>query len=168
MQKLDKTSQATLHTFRERERQGHLPPLTLKYDEQQGFYVEAACNMQELTLVAEYLGQVRTGAQTLNDTNDSIMELLCHKRQADGSEDPEQSLVIVPYQFANAARFFNGINNSKKGSKKTVQNIKSMRCQVDGKATVLIFTKRAVKKGEVLVYDYNEAGKNMYPTSHFL
>ena len=95
------------------------------------------------------------------DKNDSIMELL-------SSEDPKQSLVVIPLAHANAARFFNGINNAKKGSKKKVQNIKSMRCQVDGLATVLIFTKRAVKKGEVLVYDYNEAGKNLYPTDHFI
>lgn len=43
-----------------------------------------------------------------------------------------------------------------------------MRCQVDGKATVLLFTKRAVKKGEQLVFDYNEAGKNWYPTDLFI
>lgn len=42
-----------------------------------------------------------------------------------------------------------------------------MRCQVDGKVTVLIFTKKSVKKGENLLYDYNEA-KNMYPTDEFV
>ena len=43
-----------------------------------------------------------------------------------------------------------------------------MRCQVDGKATVLLFTKRGVKAGEVLMFDYNEAGKGLYPTAHFV
>ena len=99
--------------------QGHLPPLFLRHDAIQGFYVEAACDLPELTLIAEYLGQVRTCAQTINDTNDSIMELLCCSGQ-DGAEDLDRSLVIVPYKYANAARYFNGINNSKKDSKRKI------------------------------------------------
>ena len=89
------------------------------------------------------------------------MELLC-------SGSPNTGLVVVPYVFANVARFFNGINNSQVGSKTLKQNVRTMRCQVDGKATVLLFTKRNIKKGETLLYDYNEAGKNMYPTDHFI
>ena len=45
-----------------------------------------------------------------NDKNDSIMELL-------SSENPKSSLVVVPYEHANVARFFNGINNNQLGSK---------------------------------------------------
>ena len=108
--------------------------------------------MPEFTLLAEYLGQVRNDEQIQYDTNDSIMELL-------STENPKTSLVVVPYTHANIARFFNGINNSEKNSKKKRQNLRSMRCQVDGKATVLLFTKRNVKKGEILLFDYNEAGK---------
>ena len=89
------------------------------------------------------------------------MELLAN-------DDPKKSLVIVPITHANAARFFNGINNSVKDSKKKLQNLRSMRCQVDGLATVLLFTKRAVKRGEVLIFDYNESGKGLYPTAHFI
>ena len=74
----------------------------------------------------------------------------------------------MPYEHSNVARFFNGINNSVKSSKTKRQNVKTMRCQVDGQATVLLFTKRTVRKGEVLMYDYNEAGKGLYPTSHFI
>ncbi len=33
--------------------------------------------------------------------------------------------------------------------------------------TVLIFTKKNVKKGDNLLYDYNEA-KDMYPTDQFV
>lgn len=39
---------------------------------------------------------------------------------------------------------------------------------MDGKATVLLYTYRNVKKGENLRYDYNEAGKDLYPTDHFV
>lgn len=56
VQKLNKASQSVLHAFRGREKAGFLPPLILRHDERQGFYVEAACDMPELTLVAEYLG----------------------------------------------------------------------------------------------------------------
>ena len=41
-------------------------------------------DLPELTLIAEYLGQVRTDAQTSFDLNDSIMELLC----AHGGSNP--------------------------------------------------------------------------------
>lgn len=111
LQKLDKVSEEILRQHRERELQGILPPLTMKYDAIQGFFIEAACNLPELTLVAEYFGQVRTDLLIQDETNDSIMELLSH-------EDPAKSLVIVPYTHANAARFFNGINNSVKDSKR--------------------------------------------------
>lgn len=79
--------------------------MILKTDPICGFYVEAAADMPELTLLAEYLGQVRTDAQTMHDSNDSIMELMC-------SGNPSSSLVVIPYAWANVARFFNGINNS--------------------------------------------------------
>ena len=82
--------------------------------------------------------------------------------------NPLTTLNIVPETHANVARFFNGINNSVVGSKKKVQNMQTIRCQIDGKATVLLFTKRNVKKGEQLLYDYNEAGKDFYPTSSFI
>ena len=161
LQKLDKESERVLRQFREREAQGMLPPVILKTDPICGFYVEAASDLPELTLLAEYLGQVRTDTQTMTDSNDSIMELLC-------SGNPNSSLVVIPYVWANVARFFNGINNSQVGSKTKKQNIRTMRCQVDGKATVLLYTKRNIKKGDTLLYDYNEAGKNMYPTTHFI
>ena len=76
----------------------------------------------------------------LFDDNDSIMELL-----ATGCSD--SSLVIVPIKFSSIGRFFNGINNSKQDAKRK-QNLKSIRCQVDGEVKVLLYTKRAVKKGE--------------------
>ena len=93
--------------------------------------------------------------------NDSIMELL-------STNDPKTTLNVVPDQFSNVARFFNGINNHVLGSKQKVQNIRTMRCQIDGKATVLLYTNRNVKKGEQLRYDYNEAGKGLYPTDNFI
>ena len=89
------------------------------------------------------------------------MELLC-------TGDPKTSLNVAPERYSNVARFFNGINNSVAGSKRKQQNIRTMRCQVDGQATVLLYTSKAVRKGEQLRFDYNEGLKNLYPTDHFL
>lgn len=102
--------------------------------------MEAACNLPELTLIAEYLGDVRTSRQILFDGNDSIMELLC-------TPSADTSLVIAPQKFSNVGRFFNSINNAEKDAKKK-QNMITMRCQIDGKTTVLIYTKKEIKKGE--------------------
>ena len=41
--------------------------------------------------------------------------------------DMDKSLVVAPEKFSNVGRFFNGINNKKKESKK-MKNMKSMRC----------------------------------------
>lgn len=97
--------------------------------------------------------------QLLFDKNDSIMELL-------DTGDADTSLSILTIKHSNVGRFFNSINKSNKESRKK-QNIKSMRCIVDGKATVLIYTSRNIKKGENLLYDYNEA-KDLYPTDDFI
>ena len=39
---------------------------------------------------------------------------------------------------------------------------------MEGKATVIIYANRNIKKGEMLFYDYNEAGFNTYPTDNFI
>ncbi len=80
--------------------------------------------------------------------------------------DSETSLLIVPEKYANIGRFFNSVNNGVKESLKK-QNLKSLRCQLDGKVIVLLYTKRSVKKGESLLYNYNEA-KECYPTDEFI
>lgn len=38
----------------------HCPPVLIKSDDQTGFYVEAAQDIPALTLICEYIGQVRT------------------------------------------------------------------------------------------------------------
>ncbi len=88
-----------------------MPPVIINFDEKQGFFVKAAVDIPELTLIAEYCGEVRTEIQTKDyPNNDSIMELLC-------TGDPATSLNVVPSLYANVARFFSGINNSLADSK---------------------------------------------------
>jgi hypothetical protein len=128
----------------------------------QGFFVRAALDIPELTLLAEYCGEVRTEVQTKEYIgNDSIMELLC-------TGNPATSLNVVPDKHSNVARFFSGINNARADSKVRQQNLRTMRCQVEGQALVLLYTKRNIKKGEPLRFDYNEAGKGLYPTEAFV
>ncbi len=133
-----------------------MPPLIIKFDAAQGFYVETAVDLPDLTLICEYIGEVRTNRHCVFNTNDSIMELL-------DTGDTDTSLSIVPQKYANIGRFFNSVN--KDSIKK--QNVRSLRCQLDGKVMVLLYTKRAVKKGESLLYNYNEA-KECYPTDNFV
>ncbi len=44
------------------------------------------------------------------------------------SDNPNESLVILPDKHANIGRFFNGINNNKKQSNSC--NIRTIKCQV--------------------------------------
>jgi hypothetical protein len=159
IQTLTKDNNDAIYELREREKNGILPPVYIRYDPMQGFFVEAAIDLPDLSLICEYLGEVRTSRQTVFNKNDSIMELL-------DTGDSETSLVFVPEKYSNVGRFFNSVNNGVKESIKK-QNLKSIRCQLDGKVTVLLYTKRAVKKGESLLYNYNEA-KECYPTDDFV
>jgi len=90
--------------LREREGRGVLPPVLIKHDSMQGFYVEAAQDLPDLTLLCEYLGEVRTSRQSLFNSNDSIMELL-------DTGDADTSLVIIPTKRANLGRFFNSVTS---------------------------------------------------------
>lgn len=75
----------------------------IKHDVNQGFYVESAIDLPELTLICEYIGEVRTNRHCVFNTNDSIMELL-------DTGDTDTSLSIVPLKHANIGRFFNSVN----------------------------------------------------------
>ena len=105
-----------------------MPPVVLDFDLKVGYYVRAAIDLLPFTLVCEYIGQVRTCEQSQSVVNDSIMELLSvPDKNSKNAEDPKLSLVVIPAKFANVARFFNGINNSEKGSKQLKQNLRTMR-----------------------------------------
>ena len=78
--------------------------------------------------------------------------------------DADTSLCMLTIKFANVGRFFNSVKSS---SKKRQQNLRSLRCRFNGKITVLLYTSRNVKKGEQLLYDYNE-DKSLYPTDDFI
>jgi hypothetical protein len=77
--------------------------LLIKHDVNQGFYVESAIDLPDLTLICEYIGEVRTNRHCVFNTNDSIMELL-------DTGDTDTSLSIVPLKHANIGRFFNSVN----------------------------------------------------------
>lgn len=77
--------------------------MLIKHDVNQGFYVESAIDLPDLTLICEYIGEVRTNRHCVFNTNDSIMELL-------DTGDTDTSLSIVPLKHANIGRFFNSVN----------------------------------------------------------
>jgi hypothetical protein len=61
------------------------------------------------------------------------------------------------------ARFINGV---KKNS--TIGNVETVKLLCKGKPLVLLISKRLIKKGESLCYDYNAGGiAAEYDTSHF-
>jgi hypothetical protein len=76
------------------------------------------------------------------------------------------SLVICPESTGNIARFLSGVNNDKKGSQQK-QNVRSMRFSLDGEARVVLYASRNIRKGEVLMYDYNALVSD-YPTDNFV
>jgi hypothetical protein len=158
---LSKDHQKVLREFREL---NQLPPVLIEYDDRQGFYCTAATDIPEYTLLAEYCGEVRTEADYhLYKHNDSVFELLQTGNQ-------ETSLNVVPERWSNIGRFFSGINNSVKGSKKKDQNVRTMRCQMETQALVLLYTNRRIRKGDQLRFDYNEANTatGYYPTHNFV
>jgi len=116
-------------------------------------------NISDLTLIAEYSGEVKTLRNYIQEPEDSndIMDLL-------RTGHSKSSLVICPNRRGNIARFISGINNSSSSK----ANLKCTRFNVDGRVRVLIYANKNIKKGELLCYDYNGLIPNQYDTQNFI
>ncbi|XP_010312470.1 probable Histone-lysine N-methyltransferase ATXR5 isoform X2 [Solanum lycopersicum] len=159
MQVLSKEDTETLEQCRAMYKRGECPPLMVVFDSREGYTVEADGPIKDLTILAEYTGDVDYIRNRQEDDCDSMMTLLL-------ARDPSKSLVICPDKRGNISRFINGINNhSPEGKKK--QNLKCVRYSVKGACHVLLVTIRDIAKGERLYYDYN-GYEHEYPTHHFV
>lgn len=147
--------------FREYKRQP-IGPFNLEYTEKMGWDVVADRDLPKGMIVCEYVGDVYTvrNALYLQEKNDSVMELWKGK-------NADQSLLIVPRRYTNIARFINGINNQDPKSKEK-QNVEDIRCLVQGRPVVILYTIKAIKKGESLLYDYGAGmASAQYNTSDY-
>jgi len=68
------------------------------------FTVQADANIKDMTLIAEFAGDVDYLEKRENDDCDSLMTLLW-------TADPSQRLVICPDKRGNNSRFMSNINN---------------------------------------------------------
>lgn len=109
---------------------------------------------------SRYVGQVDFAKNRVADHNDDIMGLIHTAAE-------ETSLVIVPGEAGNIARFFNGINNHDPQRRRN-QNVRSARFAIDGHVRVILFACKDIPRGTQLLYDYNGRDPQGYPTSHFL
>ncbi|XP_071712965.1 probable Histone-lysine N-methyltransferase ATXR5 [Rutidosis leptorrhynchoides] len=159
MQVLSEGDKETLNTCREMGKRGECAPLLVVYDSRLGFNVQADAPIKDMTFIAEYTGDVDYIKNRDQDDCNSLMTLLL-------TSDPDKSLVICPDKRGNIARFFNGINNHIRESKKK-QNIKCVRYNVDGQCRVLLVATRDIAKGDKLYIDYN-GHENEYPTHDFI
>lgn len=159
MQVLSKEDTETLEQCRTMYKRGECPPLLVVFDSCEGFTVEADGPIKDMTLIAEYTGDVDYIVNRENDDCDSMMTLLLAK-------DQSNSLVICPDKRGNIARFINGINNHTPDGRKK-QNLKCVRYNVNGECRVLLVATRDIAKGERLYYDYN-GYEHEYPTHNFI
>lgn len=158
LQRLSDDNKKVYYEFKKQSRQGIYAPVEVVDDSVQRFVVKALTNMTTNTIICEYSGEVRLMRDCLFDDNDSIMDLI-------HSQISDVSLVIYPQKFGNLARFLSGINNEKKTNK---QNVYSLRVNIDGSVHILLITKKKIKKGDILYYDYNAGGYNNYDTGEFV
>ncbi|KMT09199.1 hypothetical protein BVRB_6g133010 [Beta vulgaris subsp. vulgaris] len=159
MQVLSKEDHETVEQCRAMIKRGECAPLLVVYDSCEGYTVEAASPIKDMTFIAEYTGDVDFIKNRERDDCDSLMTLLL-------TTDPSNSLVICPDKRGNIARFVSGINNHTTESKKK-QNLKCVRYDVNGECCVLLVATRDIAKGERLYYDYN-GYEHEYPTHHFI
>ncbi|XP_010252791.1 PREDICTED: histone-lysine N-methyltransferase ATXR6 [Nelumbo nucifera] len=159
MQVLSRDDAETLNLCKKMMETGEWPPLLVVFDPQEGFTVEADKFIKDLTIIAEYTGDVDYLKNREHDDGDSMMTLV-------SAANPSQSLVICPDKRGNIARFISGINNYTPDGKKK-QNLKCVRFDVNGECRVLLIANRDIAKGERLYYDYN-GHEHEYPTQHFV
>ncbi|KAM7274765.1 hypothetical protein ACFE04_016631 [Oxalis oulophora] len=147
MQVLCREDTETLELCKAMYKRGECPPLVVVFDSCEGYTVEADGLIKDLSIIAEYTGDVDYLKNREDDDCDSIMTLLM-------TTDPSTSLVICADRRGNIARFVSGINNHNMESRKK-QNCKCVRYDVDGECRVLLIATRDINKGERLYYDYN-------------
>ncbi|KAH6833351.1 TRITHORAX-RELATED PROTEIN 5 [Perilla frutescens var. hirtella] len=159
MQVLSKEDTETLEYCRAMCRRGEFPPLTVIFDLLEGYTVEADGPIKDMTIVAEYAGDMDFIKNREKDDCDSMMTLLL-------AADPSKSLVVCADKLGNISRFISGINNhTMEGRRK--QNIKCVRYSVGDECVVLLVATRDISKGERLYYDYN-GYEHEYPTHNFV
>jgi hypothetical protein len=86
-----------------------------------------------------------------------------------------QDFIVLPNPFANLARFISGINNVRKDLKlpSTIKrNLESFQFRIDEKIHIMLYTRKFIKKNEILAYDYNNGQRknkedDMYQTIEF-
>ncbi|KAL8034741.1 hypothetical protein ABFX02_12G049200 [Erythranthe guttata] len=159
MQILCKEDVETLKNCRALYRRGEFPPLVVAFDSLEGYTVQADGPIKDMTLIAEYAGDVDYIRNREEDDCDSMMTLL-------SSADPSKSLVACADRLGNISRFISGINNHITNGRKKL-NIKCVRYNVDGECVVLLVANRDIAKGERLYYDYNSC-EYEYPTHYFV
>ncbi|KAK1441287.1 hypothetical protein QVD17_07133 [Tagetes erecta] len=159
MQVLSKRDMETYKQCRAMAKRGEYPPLLVVFDHYQGYTVEANGAIKDMTLIAEYTGDVDYIKNREKDDSDSMMTLLL-------ATDQDKSLVICPDKRGNISRFISGINNHKPECRKKI-NVKCLRFNVEGACRILLVATRDIKKGERLYYDYN-GYEHKYPTQFFV
>lgn len=159
MQVMSKDDKAAFDLCKDMCSRGACPPLMVTFDSREGFVVEADAHIKDLTIVAEYTGDVDYMRCRENDEGDSIMGLLF-------TDCRTKDLVVCPDKRGNIARFVSGINNHTPDGRKK-QNLRCVRFNIDGEAHALLIAIRDICKGERLYYDYNGYQQD-YPTEHFV
>ncbi|KAG6535537.1 hypothetical protein ZIOFF_000559 [Zingiber officinale] len=159
MQVLPREDKEALELCKTMNKRGECPPLLVVFDPIEGFTVQADGLIRDMTLVAEYTGDVDYLKNREHDDCDSMMTLLL-------ATNPSDTLVICPDKRGNISRFINGINNHTRDGRKK-QNLKCVRYNVDGECRVLLVACRDIYRGERLYYDYNGYEKE-YPTHNFV
>ena len=112
IQKLSDANVDIYNKFKSESRLGKYGPMEIVEKEGQGYIVKAKSVILPNTIISEYSGDVYFLRDMLfMKKNDSVMELI-HSPVSD------TSLVIIPVNYGNLARFLSGINNEKKTKRK--------------------------------------------------
>ncbi|EYU30406.1 hypothetical protein MIMGU_mgv1a021218mg, partial [Erythranthe guttata] len=149
----------TLKKCRALYRRGEFPPLVVAFDSLEGYTVQADGPIKDMSLIAEFAGDVDYIRNREEDDCDSMMTLL-------SSADPSKSLVACADRLGNISRFISGItNHTTKGGK--ILNIKCVRYNVDKECVMLLVATRDIAKDERLYYDYNGC-EYEYPSHYFV
>lgn len=141
---------------------GIYPPLEIiKNDMHNGYLLKATGFIPKYTFICEYAGEVKKSS-TIDKKkvqSDSFMELI-------STDSADTSLDIFPDRIGNIAMFMSGINNK---TMKRYQNVKSLKCKIDGNPHILLFASKDIKESEVLYLNYNAGnGKNPQNTSYYV
>ena len=143
---LNENDKNIVNRFKENNSKGIYAPLEICYNVDEEFTVQATAFIKKKSLLSEYCGEIKLFSTVRYSSSNGLFTLRYSKNEF-------EELIIDPDSKCNLGRFFNCSTNG---------NAVAEIFYINNEPRVFIISKRDIKKGEKIYYDYNGKRDDYY------